>query len=399
MSSADFYTQLQQHHLSVSELLDDARHFSPVPADWHVVVTDIKGSTKLVAAGHHEAINLIATGSIIAALNIAHAKNIELPFFFGGDGAALLVPDALLVSVKNALVVHSKNTERNFAMKLRVGSLQVRRVLEQGHSIRIAKLFRNQAFSIPVVIGSGLVFAEKVTKSENDRPDPQTVANETSLDLTGMECRWDRIRPPQDSDEVVCLLVNVINQQASAQVLKTVIDHIDEIYGPRPRRNPISKQQLQLDTSVASIARETRVKLGRFDWRYALEHWLRTAVIGPAFIRYSSDGQGYIASVPELSETLTIDGRISTVIAGTPPQRGLLVNALDQMEQAGSIVFGLYASPASIMSCYVRNRDEQHIHFIDGADGGYTLAATMLKRKIRAGSSARQPGCAVQEEQ
>ena len=86
--------------------------------------------------------------------------------------------------------------------------------------------------------------------------------------------------------------------------------------------------------------------------------------------------------MPELSDTLTIDGRINTVIAGTAQQRQQLTAELDRMEATGAILYGLYATSASIMSCYVRNREDQHIHFIDGADGGYTHAATMLKRKL-----------------
>ncbi|MFT4581994.1 MAG: hypothetical protein ACI915_001450 [Gammaproteobacteria bacterium] len=382
MSSKEFYTQLFEHRRSVSELLAESQHFRAVPADWHVVVTDIKGSTELVALGRHETINLIATGSIIAALNIAYAENIEIPFFFGGDGATLLVPDILLAEIRHALEEHSRNTLNNYAMTLRVGSMQVANVIDQGSTIDIAKLFRNEAFSIPIVIGDGLVFAEKVIKARNEHLDPTAGGDNSNLDLTGMECRWDRIRPPLETGEVVCLLVNVLNQAASGSLLKNVIDYIDDIYGPRPVRNPISKERLQLDSSTAAIAKETRVKLGRFDWRYAIEHWLRTAVIGPSFMRYTSDGQGYVASVPELSDTLTIDGRINTVIAGTGEQRQQLTVELNRMEAAGEILYGLYATSASIMSCYVRNREDQHIHFVDGADGGYTRAAVMLKRKL-----------------
>ena len=378
-----FYSELSVHHLSVSELLGDTDHFASVPVGWHVVVTDIKGSTELVAAGHHEEINLIATGSIIAALNIAHAHGIEIPFFFGGDGATPLVPEIVLDSVLVALREHSDNTSQNYSMVLRVGSLPIRNVDEQGCSIRIAKLFRNNAFSIPVVIGDGLLSAEKQIKAADGPEDPHRTQSDKQLDLSGMECRWDRIKPPQRSGEVVCLLVNVQEQVESANGLKAVIDHIDTIYGPRVERNPITKEQLHLDSSPSALSKETRVKLGRFDWRYATEHWLRTAIIGPAFMRYAADGQRYVASVPELSDTLTIDGRINTVIAGTPDQRAALTIELEAMEDDGSILFGLYASPASIMSCYVRNRDDQHIHFIDGADGGYTIAATMLKKKIR----------------
>jgi hypothetical protein len=30
----------------------------------------------------------------------------------------------------------------------------------------------------------------------------------------------------------------------------------------------------------------------------------------------------------------------------------------------------------------VRNVNDKHIHFIDGAEGGYTKAAGMIKRKV-----------------
>ncbi|MGS0527189.1 DUF3095 family protein [Zobellia nedashkovskayae] len=34
------------------------------------------------------------------------------------------------------------------------------------------------------------------------------------------------------------------------------------------------------------------------------------------------------------------------------------------------------------MSCYVRNRNAKHIHFVDGGSSGYTRAAKVLKEKI-----------------
>ncbi len=35
----------------------------------------------------------------------------------------------------------------------------------------------------------------------------------------------------------------------------------------------------------------------------------------------------------------------------------------------------------SIMSCYIENKEEKHIHFVDGTEGGYTSAAIMFKLK------------------
>jgi peroxiredoxin len=78
---------------------------------------------------------------------------------------------------------------------------------------------------------------------------------------------------------------------------------------------------------------------------------------------------------------LVIDGKVNTVISGTAVQREKLQAALNKLEQEGEINYGLYVSRESVMSCYVRNLNEEHIHFVDGAEGGYTKAAGMLKRK------------------
>ena len=83
-----------------------------------------------------------------------------------------------------------------------------------------------------------------------------------------------------------------------------------------------------------------------------------------------------------MSDTLIIDGRINTVIAGTSEQREKLNAALDKLESAGEIIYGQHVSNESVMSCYVRNLNDTHVHFVDGAEGGYTKAAAMLKKKI-----------------
>ena len=83
-----------------------------------------------------------------------------------------------------------------------------------------------------------------------------------------------------------------------------------------------------------------------------------------------------------MCDTLVIDGRINTIITGSVSQRKELEQLLNQMEQDGEILYGLHISNASIMSCYVRDLKDDHIHFVDGSDGGYTQAAKILKAKF-----------------
>lgn len=174
-------------------------------------------------------------------------------------------------------------------------------------------------------------------------------------------------------------MVRRADQQSA--ILSAVLGQIEEIYGSLAARNPVSKTCLKLDTTFSKIATEMRAKLGRFQWGYLLGQWFRT-LIGPLYFALSKDGAHYLERIVQLSDTLMIDGRVNTVISGTAAQREALSKALRTLEDQGDIRFGLQICAASVMSCYVRDRRDQHIHFVDGLGGGYTQAASMLKQKI-----------------
>jgi len=110
--------------------------------------------------------------------------------------------------------------------------------------------------------------------------------------------------------------------------------------------------------------------------------------MGVIFFR-TNRGRQYLQQLVEMSDTLVLDGRINTVISGTVAQRLKLEESLNVMEAENEIFYGLHISKASIMSCYVRNMDNAHIHFVDGSEGGYTEAARVLKKKLSQGMTLR----------
>ena len=61
-----FYSALPLNDMPVSRLAGEEQLFADVPADWHVILTDIRQSTQALSDGLHHLVNLIATGSIIA---------------------------------------------------------------------------------------------------------------------------------------------------------------------------------------------------------------------------------------------------------------------------------------------------------------------------------------------
>ena len=383
--STQFYSKLDIHQCSINELLDMDEVFHQFPEDWHIVITDIKQSTKAVGEGLHELVNLIATGSIIAVLNLARDSGIEVPFFFGGDGATILIPESLLQSTMVSLKEHQQNALRDFDLQLRVGSVAVKDIYNENYSLQIARLNIYETLIIPIILGKGLARAEEIIKNQ-----PLTFAQRSGsnlhLNLAGMECRWDKVRPPENKNEVVCLLV--VNQDQADQriVYKKVFDLINEIYGAPEIRSPISVSRLSLKASLDKIQREMQVKLGKFNTFYLIGNWLVT-LFGKTIFPRTPNGKKYMQMLVELADTLVMDGRLNTVMSGTTDQCRQLTQALDKLEEEGQLLYGFHVSQASIMSCYVRDRYDKHIHFIDGSDGGYTQAARMLKRKMKAYSA------------
>ena len=129
------------------------------------------------------------------------------------------------------------------------------------------------------------------------------------------------------------------------------------------------------------------VRFGKWKKNYFTAAFLRT-FIGQLYFRFNWSinnlrGQQYLEQVITNADTLTIDGRINTIISSSMEKRRKFVEYLNAEEKAGNLIFGHFISRESVMTCYIENRDEKHIHFVDGADGGYTEASKELKNKLR----------------
>ncbi|TWR31341.1 DUF3095 domain-containing protein [Mucilaginibacter pallidiroseus] len=373
-----FYTDLPASDLSLCQLFATPGLFADVPDSWSVIITDIKGSTNAILNGRHHDVNLIATGTIVTVLNIVYAADITIPFFFGGDGATFIVPAHIADNVMQALSAFKTNTYNNFKLDLRAGIVSVEDVYKNNAGLHIAKHSISKSFTIPVLLGSGLSYAEQLIKGPQALLSTE-VSEIEEFDLTGMQCRWDRIGPPKNKEEIVTLLVVAKNAEQS-EAFGKVMDAIDNIYGPLFKRQPISISKLRLNATFARLGIEMRAKLGKVNWLQLIKEWFIMAY-GRIYFRTAS-GRRYLKSLVEAADTLVIDGRINTVISGTVQQRKALQDVLDKLEAEGSITFGMHISNASIMSCYVRNLKDGHIHFVDGSEGGYTQAARMLKSKL-----------------
>jgi hypothetical protein len=384
-NSKDFYNKLKVLTSPISKVVSDENNFVPVPESWCIVAADIENSTQAVNEGQYQNVNLVAAGCIIAAINVAKKYNIELPFVFGGDGAVILTPQEIREEIISALSIHRKNSLKLFGLNLKLGTISINEVLTNNHLLSIAKVKVTDSYIKAIFLGAGLKFAERIVKS-NQKEEPLISSDKSILNLTGLQCRWDKVKPPDDLYEVLCLLIEAADPKSQSKVYSEVLQKFDEIFGEYVHRHPISPKKLNLLLTVDKLKKEMLAVSGGWNLLYLTKIFLETT-LGKLYFKYNlridgMSGKEYLAQLVSSTDTLNIDGRINTLVCGTSHQRERLFEYLKKQEEAGVLVFGHHISNESIMTCYIENRNRKHIHFIDGSNGGYNSASIELKNKI-----------------
>ncbi|WP_179320679.1 DUF3095 family protein [Winogradskyella helgolandensis] len=382
MENIKFYNQLKKSTDTLTELLETESYFSEVPNTWHVVVVDILNSTQAVDEGKHHQVNLTATGAIISVLNFIRKEkqNIEVPYFFGGDGATFIIPTLFLERIIQILDNYSLHIKNHTNLILRVGHISVNYLRGQDFGLKIAKHQLTNQLSIPIVLGNGLKKAEDLIKTNFE--ESRTHFEKALLNLEGMECRWKQIKPIQTQKKVVCLLLDAIHEDDQRRIYKDVISEMDRFFGTFDNRQPIKTTNLKLNFSIHNIWEEMKISLDQQKLSYVFKKWMST-LIGKFYLNFSNDGKHYLQQIGQLSHTFMLDGMINTVFTAEQSKIDLFIAYLNQLEKDKKIIYGIHITHASVMSCYVLDRKTKHSHFVDGTEGGYTSAAKMLKQKLK----------------
>lgn len=378
----DFYTKLNNTHTNLLNLLSDENLFSQVPNDWHIVVVDVQNSTKAVNKGNHHQVNLTATGAIISVLNTIRKEKwkIEIPYFFGGDGATFLVPNDILKTIIKILENYRIHIKNSIELTLRVGHISVEKLGRENYYVKIAKHKLTEHLTIPIVLGDALKQAEKFIKKTFIETRSVNYQEEL-LNLEGMECRWKEITSPKTEKKIICLLIDCLNSEDQREIYGNILSKMDELFGTFKKRQPITPSKLKLDYNIYKIWKEMKISLGKNSPLFLLKNWFIT-LIGSYYFSFSKEGKYYLKQISQLSHTFMLDGMINTIFTAEQKNVDTFVNYLDMLEQNGKIVYGIHVTYASIMSCYVVDRKTKHSHFVDGTEGGYTSAAKIFKQKI-----------------
>ena len=109
---------------------------------------------------------------------------------------------------------------------------------------------------------------------------------------------------------------------------------------------------------------------------FAMNFFLWLKVPSPFF-----PSESYVRDMAESSDFRKFDDMLRMVRDCSPEQRQKIRAYLQGLHQQGKIIYGMHSSSHSLMTCYVASLSD-HVHFVDGSDGGYAMAAKELKHQM-----------------
>ncbi|WP_169542883.1 DUF3095 domain-containing protein [Sneathiella aquimaris] len=386
--SKDFFASLTPVSEFSAVTQNDA--YTPLPKDWIIVLADVKGSTKAIQEGAYKNVNMVGAACIMGILNLLDET--DLPYVFGGDGATLAIPASFQQVAETFLIQIRALAATNFGLSLRVGIIPVSDILDKGHSVDVLKYEVSPNLFLAMFSGGGLLEADRLLKDES--PDNPYIISpeakpETPPDLHGLSCRWEPI--VSRNGRMVSLMINSPSGSADekSRLYRDILEKLNSILDQRVAAfRPTTEQNLKLRWPPRGLWAEAKLTAQN-------QNVLKVfaGLIWQSFIHYvldasgkkagSYDGTVYRTELIANTDFQRFDDMIRLVLDCRENQIAAMETYLDALHEEGKIVYGMHQSDSALMTCLIFNLAKgAHIHFVDGGDGGFALAAINMKKQL-----------------
>ena len=352
--------------------------YSPLPDDWHIGVADIVESTKAIAQARYKAVNMAGASVIAAVTNALEGR--EFPFVFGGDGASFAVAPDDFERARKALAATAAWVKEDLDLVMRVALVPVAAIRGQGLDVRVARFGPSPNLSYAMFSGGGLGWAEAAMKRGEFAVEVAPAG--TQPDLSGLSCRFEEM--PAVRGLILSVLV-LRAPGADAAAFRRLIEEIVALVERSPDSGrPVPAGGPALRWPPAGVEFEARAQRGGSLLKRrigVLAHTLFVYVI----MRFGISVGGfvpktYVQQVVENSDFRKYDDGLRMVLDCTPELERSLSGRLAAAASAGIARYGLHRQDAAMMTCFTPSAlRSDHVHFIDGARGGYASAAVALK--------------------
>ncbi|MFK7945085.1 MAG: DUF3095 family protein, partial [Paracoccaceae bacterium] len=323
---------------------------------------------------------------ITAVLN--SCRDVDVPFVFGGDGGAIVVPASHAAAASDALRALMTHAHAVYGLGLRAAAVPVSRIRAEGSDLHVRRMALNKANHLAMFSGGGIDHVDAIMKQggEGD-PCVLSAAPEDAVpDLEGLSCRWQPLQASYGA--MIALMVRPTdpeNGTAYGQIVARLQEILEEDI---PAHAPASDKTLRMRWPQAGLGMELRgLALGM--GRVKAMTW---AVMTSVFQRWAHfrgirvgtyDAPAYTEELKAQTDFRKFDGCLRTVLDCTAQQVAAIETWLDAEFEAGRLVYGLHVDTQALMTCLVFNLEQsRHVHFVDAAGGGFAEAAKGFKARL-----------------
>ncbi len=355
-----------------------AENYRPLPDGWVVGLSDVVGSTEAVAHGRYKAVNMVGAGVVAAISNALERR--AFPFVFGGDGASFAVSGADAPAASAALAAMAAFSRAEFEIDLRTATMAVGEIRAAGRDVRVARFGASKHVAYAMFAGGGLAWlGARAKRGEVALPPAPADARP---DLSGLSCRWS-VAPARHG---VILSVIVAPRGEDPRFAALVDDVVRMAQGAADGGRPITAERLSFREPGAAISLEAAAARASGASRMkslatAAQRFMTSAVFHRFMLRAGKfDMAAYVSEVAANADFRKFDDGLLMTLDCSNEFADALEARLAEAEDFAD--YGTFRQSGAQITCFVSSyADRGHLHFVDGADGGYTMAASAMKAR------------------
>jgi hypothetical protein len=357
--------------------ITDPGRYRPLPPDWVVGVTDIVQSTKAIAEGRYKAVNTVGAAVIAAITNAL--PGVQFPSVFSGDGASLALPGRHEAAVRDTLARTAAWAEDALGLVLRVAVIPIAEIRAAGVDVRVARFAASADVTYAMFAGGGIAWAESALKQ--GRFAIARAAAGAMPDLSGLSCNFAPIR----AERGVILSIIAVPLDDGPGFAALVGDLLALLGASGQAGRPFADAGPLPAWTGGGYERAIAVRAARHPL------WARAAILPRALLRRlvlslnltvgNFHPARYRRQLVDNTDFRKFDDGLRMTVDCTPSVADTIEARLEAARQAGVCDFGTYRQKTANVTCFVPSVTRaDHVHFVDGATGGYAAAATQLKQ-------------------
>lgn len=360
----------------------DEANYRALPDGWMLALADIVNSTGAIADGRYKTVNMAGASVISALMNALDQKS--MPFVFGGDGALAVLPASMTERAKDALSAVKTWVLEELGLELRAALVPVSDIRADGLDMRVARFKASEDVSYAMFSGGGASWAEAAMKA--GRYQVEAAPPGTRPDLTGLSCRWNPIQSRHGS---IASIIAVPGEKGNGPGFQALIADIVALAdGEERHAHPVPELGPEPRFSTQGIEAEARARAPR-GARQVTRFWITLQTLA-LFICFrlgwnlgTFDTTRYRRDLANNTDFRKFDDGLKMTIDISAARLALIEARLRQAEAAGVGRYGLHQQDSALMTCIVPTpMSRDHMHFVDGASGGYAVAASKLKAAL-----------------